>query len=242
MSRGMKWAFGGIVLLLIGAVLGCAQPLILLFQLLFGWVWFVARVVPRVSVPIQSAAVGLACLVLVVLIGHLMARWLWREMRPAGPPWRVRSTATVVGVVLLMFACGMAATGAAHQVGWLIRDPGPTWVMSHPAKRRYVCGYELRQIGITLSEYAYAHENRLPESLDVLTASVDGLTLQCPSQTGLPYVYYGRGQTWPLGEDVPVVAEPLANHEGDGMNILFGDGSVRFILATEANAVLARRP
>lgn len=243
MSRPVKWFIGvAVILLLGGAALGCASPLILVFQLLFGWIVFLGRVVPQASVPPGSVAVGLASLAIAGLLGHRLARWLWREMRPDAPPWRLRSTAIGVGVVLLMFACGMAATGAAHQVGWLMRDEGPMWVMQHPARRRYICGIELRQIFYAFADYANDHDGKLPDSLEALASVDERVTLRCPSQTGMPYVYYGRGQTWPLDADVPVVAEPLANHEGDGMNVLFGDGSVRWIDDFQVADVIAKRP
>jgi len=36
--------------------------------------------------------------------------------------------------------------------------------------------------------------------------------------------------------------EPLANHDNDGMNILFGDGHVEFVHPAEARRLIASLP
>jgi prepilin-type processing-associated H-X9-DG protein len=47
---------------------------------------------------------------------------------------------------------------------------------------------------------------------------------------------------WPCGEAVPIACEPLANHAGDGMNILFGDGHVEFLPAAAAERAMRGPP
>lgn len=155
--------------------------------------------------------------------------------------WRLRWTAISLGVVLLMFVCGIAATGVAHQAGWLIRSEEPMFESRHSSVR-VRCISQLREIGMSIDDYAEAHEGHFPDSLASLRESEYSESSACPSQPGYDYIYYGRDLTWPAGEDVPILAEPLANHEGEGMNILFGDGSARFVDADEAEAILARRP
>jgi prepilin-type processing-associated H-X9-DG protein len=46
----------------------------------------------------------------------------------------------------------------------------------------------------------------------------------------MSYVYAGRALTQQTATSTTVVAyEPLTNHDGDGMNVLFGDGHVEFV-------------
>ena len=45
----------------------------------------------------------------------------WRIGKPSDARcWRIRWTAAVVAIVLLMFVSGMAAAGLTHQVGWVL--------------------------------------------------------------------------------------------------------------------------
>lgn len=241
MSRGIKI----LIVVVVGLFVLFVAPLALIGQLLFGWAFFLARVVPVLHIEPGGVVLGMACLVGVAVLGHWVASWLWREAHTAiaAPCWRLRWTAISLGMVLLMFVCGVAATGVVHQTGWLLRAEESMFTRSsRPAVARIKCGSDIRQIGFSLAAYAETHEGRLPDSLAALreTRYVESLT--CPSNTGLDYVYYGRGLSWPAGDGVPILAEPLVNHEGEGMNLLFGDGSVEFLKANEAETVLARRP
>lgn len=230
------------VLMVLGCAIGAGEPLIFTVTILFGWIKFLIRTLPAVQFPPESLAVGLGCIICIFVLGHVTARWLRREISPDAPPWRLRSTAMVVGTIVLMFACGMAATGVGHQIGWLMNDEGPMWRSPYPAVNQLKCESNLNQIGFKLEYWAKAHEGRLPNSLDELDLDSDSIKHTCVSDVGLPYIYYGRGQTWPLPDDVPLTAEPLANHDGEGMNIMFGNGYVEFIEADQVAAVLARRP
>ena len=229
-------------------VLALLVPLAVVFQVVFGWVYFAARVIPQTRVQAGGVAVAAVALAGAAAVGHWIAAWLWREMHARGdrPRWRVRWTLASLGVIVLMFVCGTAATGVAHQIGWLVRSDEPLFTRRRPASLRIYCGSDMRQIGQSLQQYAEENDGRLPRTLELLR---EWLNLgeadewaACPSEIGLRYVYYGRGQIWPVGDDVPLLAEPLANHGGEGMNVLFGDGNVRFVEAHDARAVLARRP
>ena len=243
----MRWKIYGtlglVAFLLAGAAIGCAQPLVLVFYTAFGWLAYLIRVVPDIQVPPGSIAVAVGCLALILLLGHTTGRWLWNAIKPdAAPAWRWKFTLCgVVGLVLL-FACGMAATGAAHQIGWLMQDPGPMWeVQYREASKRIHCQSNLRQIGRALAQYAIDHDNQLPPTLDDLPDLVED-DLVCPSRPFRPYIYYGAGHPWPLPDAVPLAAEPLANHKNEGMLLLFGDGTVRWEPTDTALTTLARRP
>jgi prepilin-type processing-associated H-X9-DG protein len=56
----------------------------------------------------------------------------------------------------------------------------------------------------------------------------------------LSYIYTGRGLTVATASATSVVAyEPLGNHEGDGTNVLFGDGHVDWVNGREWPKVAA---
>ena len=234
-------AIGLAVVLVLGFFVGCAQPLILVLYLGFGWIRYLVRTLPEVSVPAGSAAVGVACLIGVGILTHAMGRWLWNAMKSeAAPGWRARYTLGVVSLVVLLFASGMAAVGAAHQVGWLMTDPGPVWVRASRARvDRVRCASALRQLDQSLRQYAADHEGRLPDTLDVLLAYDPYTDLSCPGDPGLPYVYHGRGLSLPTDGHIVIAAEPLPNHDGKGVHLLMGDSTVDFFEPDEAARRLA---
>ena len=92
--------------------------------LAFGWVGYLRRVLPQVRVNGDGVATGVICLVLFTVGLHGFFRWLSAEVGRASGisprPWSWRRTLAIVTLVMLMFAVGVAATGIAHQAGWLI--------------------------------------------------------------------------------------------------------------------------
>jgi prepilin-type processing-associated H-X9-DG protein len=53
------------------------------------------------------------------------------------------------------------------------------------------------------------------------------------------YIYLGKGLSKDaLTPATVVVVEPLANHDGDGINVLYGDGRVEFINAAKAKGLI----
>ncbi len=231
-----------LVLLVVLFLMGLGQPLVLAFFLFVGWARYLIRVVPEVRVPPESAAVAGACLLMIILLGHVSGRWLWNAMKPeAAPRWKMQFTATGVLLLVLLFACGMAATGAAHQVGWLLTDPKPMWQFGSGRLGEYRCMDNAEQIGWALDRYAEDHEGRLPDHLENLRAIDPEIDLVCPSNLRHAYIYYGSGLSLPLDENVILLAEPLANHDGKGMTILRHDLYSDFVDADEAAALLSRQ-
>ena len=234
--------------------------------LVAGWIMFLVHVPARMEINPAAIATGIGCLIGVLLIGHLLARWLWRETRAAadGSTWRLRWTLASVALFIVMFVCGIGATGAVHQATWMARSPKPLFYYpSRETANRVKCGSNMRQLGHALTLYAQAHGGKLPDSLAALLHDDDvpAATHVCPSSNAEPpfgstvaeriarydgqhssYVYHGRGLTLPLPEDRPILCEPLLNHQGDGANILFGDLHVEWTPPDQvANAMSAMR-
>ncbi len=53
------------------------------------------------------------------------------------------------------------------------------------------------------------------------------------------YIYLGKGFTDKCSTDTVLMYEPLSNHDGDGSNVLFGDGHVRFVQAITMKKIIA---
>ncbi|MDB5352750.1 MAG: hypothetical protein JWN86_3997 [Planctomycetota bacterium] len=109
---------GAIAILL--AMTGASAELQMLGGLAFGWWSYVARMAPRVTVSMTGMATAGVCLGLFTAGLHGFLRWLHRETRGGDSRWKPRWTLSIVGVIVVMFASGIATVGVAHQAGWLL--------------------------------------------------------------------------------------------------------------------------
>jgi hypothetical protein len=239
-SHRVIWiGLGGLGLALVVAVL-FPSLVILVFHVAFGWIGFARRTLPGVTVPMGSVMVGLGSFAGMLVMGHVVGRWLFGEWTGRGPgAWRVKYTLSLSGLVLLTFVCGMAATGAVHHVGWLMTSDRPMWT-PRIERQTLHCGSRMRLLWQTIRQYQLDHDGRLPDDLEVLRQLRPELELVCPSRGGLDYVYHGRGLVGELDPDVVLLIEPAVNHDGRGMNVLLGDGTVRFLAPDEAQAAMRR--
>ena len=271
MSRPIRWAVWiGVGLVLLSCL--APQIIMVMFQLVGGWTLYLARVLPSVRLNLAGLATAAACLLMIVVLGHRFGGWMWSatpardgtaaEPRPA---WRMRWTMGVIAIVLLMFVAGIGATGVGHQTVWLARSDRPMFeYRSRETANRVKCASNLKQIGFALQLYAQKSAGRLPDSMIdlLLHEDISPETFCCPSSNDerapgatpaeqvqqirrgrhCSYVYHGRGKSWPCGETVPIACEPLANHVGDGMNILFGDGHVEFLTPVAAERAMRELP
>ncbi len=119
----------------------------------------------------------------------------------------------------------------------------------------------MHQIGLAILLYQNDHAGAYPNSVDeMLEEPITAEVFICPASTDTPstgattqaiaadfhkpghlsYIYLGKGMNDKnTSADMLVLYEPLANHSGDGMSALFGDGHVEWIDAKLAAKVLA---
>jgi hypothetical protein len=107
------------------------------FHLLTGWAVFLWRVVPNVAIDWFGVVLALASLAGLAGGMHYFCVWLHREIalkKNARDPkaaetrvvpgiWRLRSTLSILGIVVLLFVAGIAAVGSVHQLVWLRTRP-----------------------------------------------------------------------------------------------------------------------
>jgi len=130
---------------------------------------------------------------------------------------------------------------------------------------RVKCASNMRQVGQAMFIYASVNGGAFPDRLDRLLSYIGSNTFVCPScgdspapgQTPqiqannlyagghLSYAYVGAGLSTTTGPGTTsttvVMYEPLANHK-EGVNVLYADGSVAFIPAGAAQAMIASLP
>lgn len=268
----LRWVGVAALAMLLLTCIGLEILPLTLGTLLVGWAGYLYRTLPKVHVNPSGVGMAVLCLANVAALGHVTAAWLYASTAPPGSPprrWKPRWTASALGVVVLMFVCGIAATGVVHQTGWLINSPVPLTQSSHPhASARVVCASNLRQIGQLLLLYSNDDRGRrFPPDLATAVRSplfadevVASHIFCCPATQAPPapgirpadwadllndrrhnsYIYLGAGLTNAVGAETVLVVEYLDNHPGGGGNVLYGDGHVDWLNERDAAELLLK--
>lgn len=158
MPRAVKIA--GIVLLVYIVLLILPLGPLVEFALIlvFGWIFFLLRVITQVSVNWSGVATAAVCLTLFTLGAHRFLSWFCRHL-PAqsstamavGNRWRLAWTCYLVSSVVIMFVAGISAVGLAHQFAWMAT--GKIIVSGAQVPRLIHSRSHLEYIGIALAEY-----------------------------------------------------------------------------------------
>lgn len=162
-------------------------PVDFLIAIGFGWVLYLARVLPEVRVNPNGLATGLVCLVLFTAGAHAFLSWLHGEMRgPEAGRWRWKWTGSLVAGLLLMFTAGLAATGVVHQVGWMLasREPLTDGGGARLAARRAQSMNNLKQVALAFHNYLAINDTFPPG----LTVGEHGELLQSWQALILPFI------------------------------------------------------
>jgi hypothetical protein len=126
----MKWAFAAAIVMAL-AVVGYFATAEAVVALLFGWLSFLARVIPQVRVHWPSIILGTTAFVALTVGLHwfltqlLSASASEPSSERAPPRWRFRTTAAAATMVIVAFAAGISLVGIVHQVGWLANSEAP---------------------------------------------------------------------------------------------------------------------
>lgn len=169
--------------------------------------------------------------------------------------WHARSITPFPGAeVMIPFSGGnvMQQAQMASAVSVLL----PSLNRARETANRVKCASNLRQIGQGIQLYANENKGKYPDDFAALIKADIGLGVEvfvCPSSSdevvkGIPpadwvnerssYVYLGKGLNTSAHPDIVVVHDKPENHDHDGVNVLFGDGRVEFILMTQLEDVM----
>ena len=123
-----------VALFVLLVLLSCGGLLLPLVPFVIGWVTFPIRVVPQMTFEPVAIGVAAVSLVMMILLAHGLARWLFAGHPHAGPlpegketprPWRLRWTVAMVAIVLLLFVSGISIIVSIHQTFWLVTSKQP---------------------------------------------------------------------------------------------------------------------
>ena len=199
----------------------------------FGWLSFLWRVVPRMTVDWPSVMAGGAAIALFATGVHIIGRRR-RRQAPAlpgtgTPPWRIGWTLTIVAVVFLLFTAGIALVGITHQIGWLATYKKPRTV---PALARSLwSSTNLHEIAIALENY-HSMSGSFPAGG---TFAADGTMRHGWASPALIFMGYSTAEvrmdlSWNHPENAvyfkcvipqfinPSLRAPLTDAEGYGLN------------------------
>lgn len=140
----------------------------------------------------------------------------------------------------------------------------PSGLGSRQMAPRVQCASNMRQIGQAIAMYANDHNGQFPDDLKTVLEieDVTSAVLVCPESNDQPavgpttqaitaallqpghvsYIYLGKGlTTQTVTNDTVILYEPLANHGSKGMNVMFGDFHVEWLIAADAEAILKQQ-
>lgn len=261
-DRTIKLVFGVFLFFVVLRCIGFAFPPVdVMFFLAVGWVLFLVRVIPQVHMRWELAASAVVYAAVLLAGSQYFLRWLYREM--TGGVWQWGWTLRGFALVLLMFVAGTGAVGAIHQVNWLARSPEPMFRAQWGDRaNRVKCASNLWQIGQAMNLYAQEHGGQFPDDLPALILHADLVAdnFVCPStndekapgqtpqeqaanllQPGhCSFVYLAKGLTTQVESTRVLALEPLTNHEGEGINVLFADIHVEWLDKPSAEALLTK--
>ncbi|WP_437224001.1 DUF1559 domain-containing protein [Planctomicrobium sp. SH661] len=128
------------------------------WHLAVGWVSFLFSNLSRMKFS-GSSVVSAAVLVSLLLVGlQLFLRRLVVNTTLKRWPWRW--TASILGMVILMFAAGISAVGIVHQLGWMMS--GSERMLRNPFFDHMISRQNLKIMGRAVHEISEA-DGRLPQ-------------------------------------------------------------------------------
>jgi len=140
----------------------------------------------------------------------------------------------------------------------------PSLYRARETANRVKCASNLRQIAMACMLYQKEHNGRMPPDLGtlILTEEITLDAFICPSgDTSIPqsvmagkpegmaawvtqnadYVYLGRGKVGAMKAGDVLAYDKDEHHGKDGMNMVFGDGRVRFVSMAKARELIAKQ-
>lgn len=207
--RFISWTFITILSIFFLLFILGTNPFILqtIFSLLFGWVYFLGKVIPYASFNPAIFIEGIIILIIFIFGVHQFLSWLTTnyhkshniEIDKPLKPWRLKWTIAGVSIFFLTFTISISLTGLIHEIGWLTKSPflNTDFNFGGNITERY-----LNLMGKGLEKY-YAEHQHLP----IVSQPVPWKELKIPKQYydgpiidqwGNPILYSSDGRSYTL--------------------------------------------
>jgi hypothetical protein len=229
-----------VLLLLLSLVFSLGILIQVSESLLFGWITYLRRVLPRISFNAEIATNATVALTLATLGLHGILVWWTRSRGDGKSAWRFGWTLKITLMVLLLFATSIAATGIVHQVGWLARADRLTYDASQAYLSRDMA--EMRRVAIALREYEKNEDGKFPPDLESLVPEYveSRAELYSSINEGEPpqqYLYFPAHQGTGDPANFMILASPSAFNGKRA--IAFWDTSTKLVKEAEFQALLS---
>ena len=118
-------------LILIVLFLGLVAPSVLDAPLLFlfGWIGFLMRVVPEITLDWDMLGLAAICFTIILFLSHALIRAFIRTRNQnsstSNASWKLRSTLSLNLLVWLSFFIATTVSGLVHQIRWIAQSDEP---------------------------------------------------------------------------------------------------------------------
>lgn len=134
--------------------------------LLFGWIFYLGKVLPHMAFNVGFAIDAVVALALALFGLHRVLCWWHGQVGRKETPWRLGWTAKITAMVLLLFGTAIAAVGIVHEVGWFFREKKLIEMRGMGKMTQELSS--LKQIGAGVKLYSIDHGDRFPQELNEL--------------------------------------------------------------------------
>jgi len=246
--RVLKWVVGTatalLVMFVVLVVFGII-PFQFVGLLLFGWIAYLARVLPEITFNPEIAFDGVVALVLALFGLHRILCWWLRQSGDKSGKWRFSWTLKVTVMLLLLFATSIASVGMIHQIGWLCHEQKLTEMAG--MSKEVIELSNIKQVAIAIRSFADDHEGQFPRELvDLFPRYLSThkllFTRSMDDDPPRPIIYY-TGYSNRDDAGTIIVASPRLWEEPRGRSrvVAYLDGSARIILDSEFQEAVQRQ-
>lgn len=236
-------------LMLLGLTLGLGLFFLpqTVYALMIGWISYLWRVVPTLTLSI-SGTLWFLCTLSLFLIGvHLVGRKLYRgtpttvkrtESTQGVSRWRLRWTVTLVSLLLVLITSGISLIGISHQLWWMAAGDQRALLRERPlslfypvafieGQRRRASMNHLKQIGLGMHNYYDEHDQfPIGATVDVTGKPHHGWAARILPYLNQPDLFQqiDFNQPWTAEENRQVFETRLPVLENPGLNYNFEPG------------------
>lgn len=153
-----------IVLCVFAFCLGILFPFILAFHLVAGWIFYLGRTLPEITISPEQICWFISVLIVFTVGLDFVCLKYYSRDEATQRKWQKRWTFSLVSILLVLVMSGICVISMTHQVWWMAT--GKNKILTYrgsarEAARRSVSKNNLKQIGMAMHTY-HEFNSRLP--------------------------------------------------------------------------------